>query len=38
MDSSYYDADYYLDGLNSGKSNYENYSWMPDLTLPWRTT
>ena len=34
MDSSYYDADYYLDGLNSGKSNYENYSWMPDLTLP----
>lgn len=34
MDSSYYDADYYLDGLNSGKSNYENYSWLPDLTLP----
>ena len=34
MDSSYYDADYYLDGPNSGKSNYENYSWMPDLTLP----
>lgn len=34
MDSTFYDADYYLNGLNSGKSNYENYVWKPDLTLP----
>lgn len=34
MDSSHYDADYYLNGLESGKSNYENYRWVPDLTLP----
>lgn len=29
-----YDADYYLNGPATGKSNYQNYSWMPDLTLP----
>lgn len=34
MDSSFYDAEYYLTGLSSGKSNYENYTWKPDLTLP----
>ncbi len=34
MDSSHYDADYYLNGKATGKSNYENYSWKPDLTLP----
>lgn len=34
MDSSHYDADYYLRGPETGKSNYENYSWKPDLTLP----
>lgn len=34
MDSSFYDADYYLNGPATSKSNYENYSWKPDLTLP----
>lgn len=29
-----YDADYYLNGVKSGKSLYENYRWLPDLTLP----
>jgi len=34
MDPAFYDAEYYLTGPASGKSNYENYSWKPDLTLP----
>ncbi len=34
MDPDFYDAAYYLTGPTSGKSNYENYSWKPDLTLP----
>jgi len=29
-----YDADYYLRGQQSGKSLYDNYRWLPDLTLP----
>lgn len=29
-----YDADYYLNGPKTGKSNYENYSWKPKLTIP----
>jgi len=29
-----YDADYYLNGPATGKSNYTDYSWKPDLTLP----
>lgn len=31
---SEYDADYYLNGPATGKSNYKDYSWKPDLTLP----
>ena len=34
MDPSVYDADYYLHGRNSGKSLYDNYRWLPDLTVP----
>jgi len=34
MESPFYDADYYLNGPATSKSNYENYSWKPDLTLP----
>lgn len=35
MDSSnQYDADYFLRGKQSGKSLYENYRWLPDLTIP----
>lgn len=32
MDQSFFDADYYLNGPKTGKSNYENYRWMPELT------
>lgn len=28
-----YDEDYYLRGKETGKSNYENYSWKPEQTL-----
>lgn len=28
-----YDADYFLRGKETGKSNYENYSWKPEQTL-----
>ena len=34
MDPSFYDSAYYLAGLASCKSNYVDYSWKPDLTLP----
>ena len=34
MNQDHYDADYYLNGVQSGKSNYVDYSWKPDLTLP----
>jgi len=29
-----YDEDYYINGRRSKKSLYENYRWLPDLTLP----
>lgn len=29
-----YDADYFLRGKQTGKSLYENYRWLPDLTIP----
>ncbi len=29
-----YDEDYYLHGLETGKSLYTNYHWMPELTMP----
>lgn len=29
-----FDEDYYLRGPSSGKSNYENYGWLPDETIP----
>lgn len=34
MDSSVYDEDYFMRGLQSRKSLYENYRWLPDLTIP----
>lgn len=34
MTAEQYDADYYLRGKETGKSLYENYRWMPDLTIP----
>lgn len=29
-----YDADYFLRGKQTGKSLYEDYRWLPDLTIP----
>jgi len=29
-----YNEDYYEDGINSGKSCYVNYRWLPELTIP----
>lgn len=29
-----FDHDYYMDGIRTGKSNYENYKWIPDMTIP----
>lgn len=34
MSNEQYDADYYLRGKETGKSLYENYRWLPDLTIP----
>lgn len=34
MDGSRYDADYFLRGKEKGVSLYENYRWMPELTIP----
>ena len=33
-----YDANYFLRGKESGKSLYENYRWMPNLTIPMAQT
>ena len=32
--NSVYDSDYYLHGMESGKSLYTNYRWLPELTIP----
>lgn len=34
MDSSKYTEDYFLRGKEKGLSLYENYRWMPELTIP----
>lgn len=34
MSAELYDEDYFLRGRESGKSLYENYRWMPELTVP----
>ena len=33
FDQSLYDKDYFENGISSGKSCYENYRWLPELTL-----
>ena len=33
MDGTIYDADYYERGIESGKSLYQNYRWMPEATM-----
>jgi len=34
MNSNIYDRDYYERGVQTGKSCYMNYTWMPELTIP----
>jgi len=34
MDQSFYDEDYYQRGLETGKSCYQLYRWLPELTMP----
>lgn len=29
-----FDRDYYMDGVATGKSNYVNYRWIPEITIP----
>ena len=29
-----FDEDYYMRGVETGKSNYQNYRWLPELTIP----
>lgn len=36
--SRLYDHDYFERGIESGKSCYQNYRWMPELTLPMAMT
>lgn len=33
-----YDFDYFERGLETGKSNYQNYRWIPELTIPMAMT
>jgi SAM-dependent methyltransferase len=33
-----YDKDYYEHGIETGKSNYQNYRWIPELTIPMAMT
>ena len=34
----FYDADYFLNGKDSGKSLYKDYRWLPELTVPMAQT
>lgn len=34
MNRILFDKEYFMDGVRSGRSNYENYRWLPDLTIP----
>lgn len=34
MDESIYDRDYFERGIETGKSCYQNYRWIPELTIP----
>jgi SAM-dependent methyltransferase len=38
MEDMIYDADYYERGIETGKSNYQNYRWIPELTIPMAMT
>ena len=34
MEQKFYDKEYYESGVESGKSLYRNYRWMPEMTIP----
>lgn len=34
VDASYYSKDYFERGIETGKSNYSCYRWIPELTIP----
>ena len=34
MKADFFDVDYYQKGIETGKSGYSNYRWLPELTLP----
>jgi SAM-dependent methyltransferase len=38
MNTNFFDEDYYERGLESGKSFYENFRWIPELTIPFAMT
>jgi len=38
MSQTIYDADYYERGIESGKSCYQSYRWIPELTIPMAMT
>jgi SAM-dependent methyltransferase len=38
MNKDYYDRDYYEAGIESGKSCYQNFRWVPELTIPMAMT
>jgi SAM-dependent methyltransferase len=38
MRPEFYDADYFERGIESGKSCYQNYRWVPELTVPMAMT
>jgi len=38
IDPKIYDADYFERGIESGKSCYQNYRWIPELTIPMAMT
>lgn len=33
-DGEYYSEDYFINGVDSGKSSYKDYHWLPDTSLP----
>jgi SAM-dependent methyltransferase len=38
MNNSFYDENYFQHGIETGKSNYQNYRWVPELTIPMAMT
>jgi SAM-dependent methyltransferase len=38
MNGDFYNQDYYERGIESGKSCYQNYRWVPELTVPMAMT